>query len=215
MEHKCQECGKEFSDEQSLKQHKLDRHESIKQAEEQKKHTEVLAESRKIEEQKLTSRTQLFGQAKKYGIIALVIVILAAGFYAYTNRVQDVKAANEDAGIPTGPIHWHPHLRIEINGEDIFIPTDIGITQTVHYPIHTHDATGTIHMEIDAPTSENIRLAYFFKVWGKTFNESCIFEYCNGENGTVKMLVNGKPNTEYGNYIMHDGDKIEIIYSNP
>ena len=34
----------------------------------------------------------------------------------------------------------------------------------------------------------------------------------NDQGGTVKMLVNGKENAEFENYLMKDGDKIEISY---
>ena len=47
---------------------------------------------------------------------------------------------------------------------------------------------------------------------GKTFSKDCIFEYCSGADGTVKMFVNGKENTEFENYLINDKDKIEIRY---
>ena len=50
---------------------------------------------------------------------------------------------------------------------------------------------------------EDITLARFFKVWGKDINSF-------GTNLT--MTVNGKENTEYGNYLMQDKDKIELRY---
>jgi hypothetical protein len=50
-------------------------------------------------------------------------------------------------------------------------------------------------------------------VWGKNFNSSCIFEYCNGPDGKLTMTVNGKENFEFERYVMHDKDQIIIKYN--
>ena len=72
---------------------------------------------------------------------------------------------------------------------------------------------GVIHLEFPAlVTKENTKLGNFFKIWGKQFDSNCIFEFCNGKNGMVKFFVNSKANKDYENYLMGDGDKIEIRY---
>ncbi len=124
-----------------------------------------------------------------------------------------------------GGIHWHPELKIVIKGEEIKIPANIGIgIQYAGYPrydpmmrmtdMHTHDDSGTLHWEVmkGPVTKEDVRIGSFFAIWGKKFDSSCIFENCNGSEGAVKMFVNGKINTEFQNYLVKDGDKIEIRY---
>jgi hypothetical protein len=125
--------------------------------------------------------------------------------------------------IPAGSVHWHPRLTIKINGEAVPIPSDIGITigQMVDTelsgmrmsPTHTHESDGTIHLENLNPRSkpETLTLGYFFHVWGKPFNSTCIFDYCTS-NGTLTMYVNGQENNEFQNYLMHDKDEIVIEY---
>lgn len=128
--------------------------------------------------------------------------------------------------VPKQPIHWHPYLKIIINGNEIEIPANIGVTignvidtdigmEYQMSPTHTHSNDGKIHMENNAPWKkpETLTLGYFFKVWGNTFNSTCIFEYCNGPNGTITMTVNGQPNKEFDKYPMKDGDQIVIEYS--
>src|SRR5262245_29031219 len=50
-------------------------------------------------------------------------------------------------------VHIHPHLTIMVNGQQQTIPALIGINvdgrgnPTSFLPLHTHDATGTIHVE--------------------------------------------------------------------
>ena len=116
-------------------------------------------------------------------------------------------------------------MKIIIKGEAIIIPANIGIgMQYAGYPLydpmmmmtdmHTHDDSGTLHWEVmEGPVKkEDIRLANFFAIWGKKFDENCIFESCNGSEGTMTMLVNGKENTEFQIYLVNDKDKIEIRY---
>ncbi len=80
--------------------------------------------------------------------------------------------------------------------------------------MHTHDTSGMLHWEVmQGPVKkEEVRLSTFFAVWGKKFDKDCIFEFCNGTEGKVKMFVNGKENTEFQNYLVNDKDKIEIRY---
>lgn len=79
---------------------------------------------------------------------------------------------------------------------------------------HTHDTSGELHWEVmSGPvTKEHVQLKAFFEVWGKTFNGAQILDAKNGSDGTVKMFVNGQPNTQFENYQIKDGDKIEVRY---
>ena len=223
---KCEECNREFPDENSLKQHKLDRHEKAKQLEIKKQVEKSEEEKQKNSEQKLIANAKLVKNLKTFGIITIIVIIIIAVGYWYVSEANAVKANAKAAGIPTAPIHWHPHLKIVINGEEQVIPANIGVTigKVIDdkismdgggmSPTHTHAADSIIHLENNAPWTkpETLTLGYFFDIWEKTFSETCIFEYCNSDNATVKMFVNGKQNFEFGNYIMRDGDKIEIRY---
>ena len=59
---------------------------------------------------------------------------------------------------------------------------------------------------------DDTKLAYFFRVWGKDFNSTKLFDKTNGPDGTVKMMVNGQENKEFENYLMKDSDRIEVRY---
>ena len=153
--------------------------------------------------------------------IMVFIVVLLYGCSSGNNA----NAGNTNSNnVPQQPIHWHPHLRIIIKGEELNIPADIGIgignnidnqiSGMRMSPTHTHTGDGIIHLENNRPWDkpETLTLGYFFKVWGKNFNSSCIFEYCNNDNGRLTMNVNGKENFEFDNYFMHDKDEIIIEY---
>ncbi len=113
-------------------------------------------------------------------------------------------------------MHIHPHLSIMIDGQAQVIPANVGIDSFCMRPVHTHDDSGTIHLEF--PQARNVMLGDFFTIWGKRFDRNCVLDSCigspkPGEGGrrTLKLRVNGKDNTEFERYLMHDKDQIEII----
>jgi len=141
-------------------------------------------------------------------IIIIIAIVLVGGWFLFRGR----GSSEPIEIISKNGIHWHSRISIRVKGENIPIPANIGISG-VHNPIHTHDADGVVHLEFSGIVADrNLRLKEFFRVWGKKFNKECIFDNCNGPGGQVKMLVNGEPNAEFENYIMKDGDVIEIIY---
>jgi len=148
--------------------------------------------------------------------IILILIIGVAMFFAGEKQGDapkntEEKKKNDDKVVSDNGIHWHSDLTITILGEKQEIPIDVGL-EAAHKPIHTHE-DGRIHMEFnDVVKESDIVVGQFFKNWEKTFNKDCIFDKCNSGDGQVKMMVNGKENTEFEKYVMKDGDKIEITY---
>lgn len=96
-------------------------------------------------------------------------------------------------------MHIHPHLKIFVKDEEVKIPANVGISGGCMRPIHTHDDSGTLHLEF--PNVRDVALGDFFKIWERQFDWT-----------KVKIIVNSKENLELQNYIMHDGDKIELFF---
>jgi hypothetical protein len=128
--------------------------------------------------------------------------------------------------------HIHPTLRIVIEGQDVLIPADVGLTPSRHYNPHTHTADGVLHIGegpltgIDPPGS-SVRLTTlkdFFDVWRTTnvgtslnnpdafFSENQILDRVADANHAVQMTVNGQPNFEFENYSPHDEDEVVIRF---
>jgi hypothetical protein len=95
--------------------------------------------------------------------------------------------------------HFHAHLSLFHNGEQIAIPYGIGIVMPHQvkngfvaggrgfYWLHTHDATGIIHVE--SPDERAYTLGNFFDIWGQPLNSKNVA----GLNGTVHAFVDGTP----------------------
>jgi hypothetical protein len=112
--------------------------------------------------------------------------------------------------------HYHVHIRLLVNdgkeSHNVPIPENLGydVANQVITPIHTHDATGVIHIEADQKGYRS-NLQNVFDVWGVRFNAQCIGGYCGG----VKMWVNGKPNTQLGAYVLQPHDALTIVEGAP
>jgi len=143
----------------------------------------------------------------------VLIWVISLGLVGYAIFwVMTLPKLPQTAVISQSGIHWHPNISITIKGEKIEIPAGIGIG-AVHNPMHTHEADGTVHMEYGGIVREkDTRVGNFFKVWGKDFDATGIMGNKVGVGGGMIMMVNGVENTEFDNYLMKDGDKIEIIF---
>lgn len=189
---KCEICDRAFKDAEGLAMHN------------KAKHPEKVPKERKPLPVK---------KIRNWTIFLVVVGLLGWGLYsliANTGGGTIVDESNLNFEAPKGAIHWHPRLTIKIDGETYSIPANIGISGA-HMPIHTHETDGTLHMENNRPTKKTVTLGYFFQVWGNKFSKDCIFDYCT-DKGELKMLVNGRENSEFENYFMQDGDQIRIEY---
>ena len=93
-------------------------------------------------------------------------------------------------------LHVHSHLALFVHGRQLQIPAKIGFTPTATggclYWIHTHDASGIIHVEsprLTAPGGDAFTLGSFFRVWGEQLTRREIGPY----SGKVTAFVNGAP----------------------
>lgn len=165
---------------------------------------------RQKEEEYLRRRNRR--KLKKFLWIVVGILIIVGGISALVWFLATRPPIPESEIISKQGIHQHLELSISILGRKQDIPDDIGLG-IVNQPIHTHEKDRIIHLQFSGLVKkDDIKLGRFFKTWGETFNKDCIFDKCNGPEGQLKMFVNGEPNYEFENYIMQDGDEIEIIF---
>lgn len=106
--------------------------------------------------------------------------------------------------------HIHPELSIVINGEEVVIPTNLGVGRTGMTAIHTHDEKGVIHVE--APIKKDFTLGDFFAVWGKEFSSTKLLDEAVTESSEIVVTVNGQMVDTLENTILRDKDRIKISY---
>ena len=107
--------------------------------------------------------------------------------------------------------HIHPHLNVTFDRIPITVPSQIGIDSSlwkVHSldqygtpgfaPLHTHDASGTIHVE--STINRNYTLGEFLNIWGGLDT--------NGK--TVRASVDGIPVSAFRDIILRDGEQINL-----
>jgi hypothetical protein len=107
-----------------------------------------------------------------------------------------VRSAVTAAGLPmlsmeATDVHFHAHLDIFVNGQPITVPANVGIAaQDAISSMHTHDATGIIHIE--SPNARTFSLGQFFTEWQVPFSTTCVNGICNTSSSSWQFSVNGQ-----------------------
>lgn len=112
--------------------------------------------------------------------LAATAVSLDDGHTVGSAHWADSNTSDGGQGQPVGDLecvfpspetyHVHTHLSVFMNGEAFAIPNAVGMvelspTTECHYPLHTHNASGLIHVHAEAPT--DFTLGEFFAIWGQ------------------------------------------------
>jgi hypothetical protein len=114
--------------------------------------------------------------------------------------------------------HVHAFLSIRDHGRRFEIPAGVGIvnpaapdpdgsiaTGSCLYWLHTHDASGTIHVE--APSRRIFTLGQFFDVWAQPLSANDVA----GIAGAVTVRVNGTSVVgDPRSIVLNDGETIAI-----
>ncbi len=233
---KCQICGRELSSEPGLVQHHNAKHpdeplpqlisNETEQAEKEERGPKKGGGIRRnLQLRRRRRRTIIFG-------VALVLAVAGGlGGYGLYNTVAHPGGPYGSFPLPCAsatPLHVHPYLRIVIDGNNITIPASIGINGGCLEPLHTHDASGIIHVE--APdTSTQYTLGQFFEIWKASdgsvsingtnhpivFNSMDILGFKADQGHQVVLLVDGKPSTTWGDLILNQLDYCSAATTGP
>lgn len=97
---------------------------------------------------------------------------------------------------------------MSIFGKEQVIPANIGINALCMNAIHTHDASGTLHIE--SPVKKDFTLGDFFAVWQKSFTKEQILDTKLAAENKVAITVNGKEADTFDETILNDKDQVVI-----
>lgn len=140
------------------------------------------------------------------GIAAVALLALALFFMN----------SGKDGSDLLGDVHEHADFRMYINGQLYDFSRQEYMSsegKTLSSFIHFHDGDG----EVMHKHASGITIGFFFNTLGMRFDSECLVlakgtEYCNDEDNTLKMYVNGKPNDKFGDYELKDLDRILVTY---
>lgn len=173
--------------------------------------------------------------------IATVVVLVGAliGYFVWRNfaGTDNLAQAQQIVDANYGPVdgvycssneqlayHIHAHISIYINGVNTPLVANTGIAPlgvtsnanvTCYYWLHTHDASGVIHIE--SPTTKLYTLSQFFDIWQQKFSSSSSSfpTELSSPAGWV-IYVNGKQvNTDFNHLQLHAHDLVTIAYNSP
>jgi hypothetical protein len=115
-------------------------------------------------------------------------------------------------GLSDTIFHIHAWVHIYINGKKVTVPPNIGLDQATgtFSPLHTHDATGIVHMEATKPFP--FTLGQFFAVWGVRFTDTQIGPYKAGNGNVLQAYFDGKRVNDPVNAVMHEHTDISVGY---
>jgi hypothetical protein len=172
--------------------------------------------------------------------IATVVVVAAAllGYLVWRNfaGTDTLAQAEQIVDANYGPVdgvycdsleqsveHIHAHLTIYIDGQNVPLVANTGIAPigvtstsnvTCYYWLHTHDASGVIHIE--SPTTKPFTLNQFFDIWEKFSSSSSGFPTQLLSSAGWTIYVNGKQvHTDFNHLQLNAHALITIAYNSP
>jgi hypothetical protein len=132
----------------------------------------------------------------------------------YSFLAQRLEALNFPEQSDVG-YHVHDKFFVYINGKESPIPANFGIDPQGRFiaPIHTHDATGIIHLESEKEYPFTI--GQVFDIWGVRFTGNQIGGYTAGNGNVLQVYVNGKQVSDPVNYKLKAHDIVIVGYGKP
>ena len=208
MTEECEYCDEEFDSEKDRLEHELEEHEDELSSHAK---SDRKSELNKLKEEKKTKKNN---RKKKMKFAAagvfLIGIVAGAGFMAVQNAdvLNGIQERNESAGIGT-PVHWHADYNINVCGER-------RILQGGPLIAHTHGQP-TFHMEGVRENREEATLEWVVEELSQEeFNSTHVLgqSTCNGEPADLTVEVNGQEQGHPYDYILRDGDVVNIRLQN-
>jgi hypothetical protein len=142
-------------------------------------------------------------RSTKKQILSLLILV---AFLGSSVTYAVISAVPTDNSVQS---NWAARIDIVVDNQLYPIPAGIGIySNNTTAKLFTTNANDIIYKT----GSESVTVREFFSIWNKTFNSTCVLDYCNSANASMRMYVNNAENFQYDSYAIKSGDYILIDY---
>jgi len=132
----------------------------------------------------------------------------------------DASAAAAQAGLPMLgqemlAVHYHAHLDVRIAGTPVLVPAGLGIDVARQQisPLHTHDATGVIHIESQADIPYT--LGQLFIEWGQPLAAGQVGPHRLGQGEVLRVFRNGQPVSGDPAALRFTGHDQDVVWVGP
>lgn len=200
-------------------------------------------ERRREEQKRREEELQHAARRKLITIVSVVatVVVLSAvlGYFVYTGYVHPSTSTTATA-VPTlvnpdyPPVdgiscdtleqtadHYHAHLSIYINGQQMVAPPLVGIAPdtSCYYWLHTHASDGIVHIE--APPHHTFVLGNFLDIWGQKFtnlNYPSQLDQPGGSDWQVYLYLDGQRQPfsgDFHNIVLKPHLLVTLVYNSP
>jgi hypothetical protein len=147
------------------------------------------------------------------GFIALIPVLFPSTNTNSTNQLAPPVGNIQCDAAEQLAFHNHAHLSIYIDGKNVSLPAQVGITNNCFYWLHTHDTTGVIHME--APKPVKLTLGTFLQLWRDQFSRLQYQDQLSSTTGWT-VYIDGKPyNGDFNKIELKSHELITLAYNSP
>lgn len=136
---------------------------------------------------------------KRWHVVLVVLVVLGGVGAYYLSPYLTPRSGPFPCVTPPFAYHWHSQLTIFSAGVRVTIPANVGVRPGCLQPVHTHDATGQLHME--PAVFQLFTIGDFFLVWEKSFGNP------------TQMIVNGTSLTPNTGVRLWNGQTIDLHYA--
>lgn len=198
---------------------------SRKELKEQRRREREEAERRAEQDERRRRRLRI------YAAVAVVVVLggglgvfaLAGGFEsdpmdAFAARPDGAEERVRRAGVTAGTDHFHPTVRVVVNGEPVPIPATIfeGPGGRPLTPMHFHSGDETIHAE--GVEEGTLTLGQFMTIWGVPLSPTRLGDYRASGQRKVRVLVRPKGGDRFTEtrdltgLQLRDGDEVYVTY---
>lgn len=141
---------------------------------------------------------------------------MAASGRPFGQHYRGLTRRRQAAGVPAlsqapdGARHVHARLWVYTRGRRVQVPPGVGLDPTkpegMTAALHTHDASGTIHVE----GISRVTLGQLFSVWGVALSAHQLGPYRARNGERVRIWVDGRRYQAAGRLRLVDGQRIVV-----